>query len=29
MTQTLVYVSCAQSREIDVFSLAGDGGEVS
>ena len=29
MTQTLVYVSCAQSREIDVFSLAGERGEVS
>ena len=29
MTQTLVYVSCAQSREIDVFSLADDGREVS
>lgn len=28
MTQTLVYVSCAQSREIHVFSLAGEGGEV-
>ncbi len=29
MTQTLVYVSCAQSREIQVFSLAGESGEVS
>ncbi len=28
MTQTLVYVSCAQSREIQVFSLADDSGEV-
>ena len=28
MTQTIVYVSCAQSREIHVFSLAGDSGEV-
>ena len=28
MTQTIVYVSCAQSREIQVFSLAGEGGEV-
>ena len=28
MTQTLVYVSCAQSREIQVFSLADDCGEV-
>ncbi len=29
MTQTIAYVSCAQSRAIDVFSLAGDSGEVS
>ena len=29
MTQTVVYVSCAQSREIQVFSLADDSGEVS
>ena len=29
MTQTVVYVSCAQSREIQVFSLADDCGEVS
>ena len=28
MSQTLVYVSCAQSREIQVFSLADDSGEV-
>ncbi|MBS1229116.1 MAG: hypothetical protein H6R17_2393 [Proteobacteria bacterium] len=29
MTHSVVYVSCAQSREINVFSLADDGGEVS
>lgn len=29
MTQTVVYVSCAQSREIQVFSLAHDSGEIS
>jgi len=28
MTHTVVYVSCAQSREIQVFSLADDSGEV-
>jgi len=28
MTHTIVYVSCAQSREIQVFSLADDSGEV-
>ena len=29
MTHSVVYVSCAQSREIQVFSLADDSGEVS
>jgi len=28
MTQTVVYVSCAESREIQVFSLATDSGEL-
>jgi 6-phosphogluconolactonase len=28
MTHTVVYVSCAQSREIQVFSLANDSGEI-
>lgn len=28
MTQTVCYVSCAKSREIQVFSLANDSGEV-